>query len=313
MLIRIPRGWEIPEREASSETLYTNRREILRAAGFLGAGAILGGTALRAAGDREWFKPGTRNPQFNRRDITEEFAATGFNNFYEFTTDKQDVKNRVGKFQVEPWKVEITGQVNNKVTLDLDDLARRMPVEERVYRFRCVEAWSMVVPWNGFPLSEIIKLADPKPEAKFIRWWTAYRPKEMPGMIAQPWYKWPYYEGLRMDEAMNPLAMAVTGVYGKPLPKQNGAPVRIIVPWKYGFKSIKSVVKIEFVKGQPSTFWNDSVPDEYGFYANVTPSKAHPRWSQATDKRIPSMEVEKTPPYNGYEKWVAGLYNGRES
>ncbi|MDZ7637703.1 MAG: protein-methionine-sulfoxide reductase catalytic subunit MsrP [Bryobacterales bacterium] len=311
MSIHIPRGWEIAEREVAPESAWVNRRELLRAAGFGLAGAAAGSLGLSAA-QNAWFQAAKRNPKFNRPDITEEVAATGFNNFYEFTTDKADVKNRVGKFEIAPWKVEITGLVNRRVTFDLDDLARRMQAEERVYRFRCVEAWSMVVPWTGFPLADLVKLADPKPEAKFIRWWTAYRPKEMPGMIAQPWYKWPYYEGLRMDEAMNPLAFVATGLYGKPLPKQNGAPIRIVIPWKYGFKSIKSIVKIEFVKGQPGTFWNDSVPNEYGFYANVNPGKAHPRWSQATDKRIPTMAVEKTPPFNGYAEWVQSLYSGKE-
>lgn len=311
MRIRIPRRWEIPERMVTPEQVYWNRRELLRAAGFGGMAAILGGATANAA-DRAWFQAAKRNPKFDRPDITPEFAATGFNNFYEFTVDKKEVKNLVDKFVVEPWKVEISGLVNKPMTLDLDDLAKRMQNEERVYRFRCVEAWSMVVPWTGFPLADLIKLVEPKPEAKYVRWWTVSRPKEMPGMISQPWYKWPYYEGLRMDEAMNPLAMVVTGLYGKPLPKQNGAPVRIITPWKYGYKSIKSVVKIEFVKGQPRTFWNDAVPAEYGFYSNVNPAKPHPRWSQATDKRIPSMEVEKTPPYNGYAEYVAGMYNGKE-
>ncbi len=311
MLIRVPKLWEIPERQVDSARVWMNRREILRAAGFGTIGAAANSLNLSGA-DRAWFSTAQRNPKFSRTDITEEAAATGFNNFYEFTVDKEDVKNQVGKFKVEPWKVEITGLVNNRVTLDLDDLARRMKSEERVYRFRCVEAWSMVVPWTGFPLADLVRLADPKPEAKFIRWWTVYRPKEMSGMISQPWYKWPYYEGIRIDEAMNPLALMATGIYGKPLPRQNGAPIRVVLPWKYGFKSIKSVVKIEFVKGQPGTFWNDSVPKEYGFYANVSPGKAHPRWSQATDRRIPTMAVEKTPPYNGYEEWVAPLYNGKE-
>ncbi len=311
MLIRTPRVWDVAAREITPEHSWLNRRELLRAAGFGMAGWALGGFEA-AAQQASWFKAGKRNPQFSRDDISPEAAATGFNNFYEFTVDKQQVKHQVGKFQIEPWKVEITGLVNNPMTLDLDDLARRMQQEERVYRFRCVEAWSMVVPWTGFPLSDLIKLADPKPEARFVRWWTAYRPKEMPGMIQQPWYKWPYYEGLRIDEAMNPLTLVATGLYGKPLPKQNGAPVRMVVPWKYGFKSIKSVVKIEFVKRQPTTFWNQSVPAEYGFYANVNPGKAHPRWSQATDKRIPTMEVEQTPVYNGYGEFVAGMYKGNE-
>lgn len=323
MLVRSKRSWQIAPLAITPESSWQNRREILRAAGFGLAGWALDGDdasaqqMARPAGQGEsaaaaWFQAGKRNPKFNRPDISPEAAATGFNNFYEFSVDKQQVKNQVGKFQTEPWKVEITGLVNKPMTLDLDDLARRMQSEERVYRFRCVEAWSMVVPWTGFPLADLIKLVDPKPEATYVRWWTIYRPKEMPGMVSQPWYKWPYYEGLRMDEAMNPLTLVATGLYGKPLPKQNGAPVRMVVPWKYGFKSIKSVVKIEFVRRQPATFWNESVPAEYGFYANVNPGKAHPRWSQATDKRIPTMEVEPTPVFNGYAEYVAGMYKGNE-
>ncbi len=314
MLVRSRDNWELPEQMVTSECIFRNRREILRASGFGLAGWALGGveamaqTGTSAAG----FRTGKRNPTFLRQDISPEAAATGFNNFYEFSTDKQQVRNLVGKFQTHPWKLEITGLVNKPITLDLDDLARRMQFEERVYRFRCVEAWSMVVPWTGFVLADLIRMVEPKPDAKFVRWWTVSRPKEMPGMVQQPWYKWPYYEALRIDEAMNPLTLMTTGMYGKPLPKQNGAPLRIVVPWKYGFKSIKSVVKIEFVRREPSTFWNDAVPAEYGFYANVNPKKPHPRWSQATDKRIPTMDVEPTPLYNGYGEYVAGMYKGNE-
>jgi methionine sulfoxide reductase catalytic subunit len=321
MLIRSPKIWDRPLRDITPEVAWLNRRELLRAAGFGFAGVAAGlvpgfspagSLAYGQAAAPDWFDAGKQNPRFLRADITPEAAATGYNNFYEFSVDKQEVKNLVTKFQTSPWKIDIGGLVNKPMTLDLDDLARRMTMEQRVYRFRCVEAWSMVVPWTGFPLSELIKLVDPKPEAQFIRWWTAYRPKEMPGMVQQPWYNWPYYEGLRMDEAMNPLTLVATGLYGKPLPKQNGAPVRIVVPWKYGFKSIKSVVKIEFVRRTPSTFWNRAVPREYGFYANVNPGQAHPRWSQATDKRIPTMQEEPTPVYNGYADYVAGMYTGKE-
>jgi len=315
MLIRSKRIWDRAAREITPESVWGNRREILRAAGFGLAGWALGeqeARAQQAPSHPNWFQAGERNPRFTRDDISPEAAATGFNNFYEFTLDKQQVRNLVGKFQTDPWRVEISGLVNKPMTLELGDLARRMQTEERVYRFRCVEAWSMVVPWNGFPLADLIKLAEPKAEARYIRWWTAQRPAEMPGMVSQPWYKWPYYEGLRMDEALNPLTLVATGIYGKPLPKQNGAPVRIVVPWKYGFKSIKSVVKIELVKRKPATFWNQAVPAEYGFFANVNPGKAHPRWSQATDKRIPTMETQSTPIYNGYGEYVAGMYQGNE-
>jgi methionine sulfoxide reductase catalytic subunit len=310
MLIKIPKGWEIPEREATPEGIYLNRRQILLGAGFLSVQ-----TLLRAATESTVPYPAHRNPEFVLdRTITAEQAATGYNNFYEFHgTDKEAVKNLVGKFVTRPWTVEVTGLVKKPQTLDVDNLERSMPLEERLYRHRCVEAWAMAVPWTGFPFSEIVKLAEPKPEAKFVRFISAKKDKEMPGVPSQPWYPWPYFEGLRMDEAMNPLAFVVTGLYGKRLPRQNGAPIRMVLPWKYGYKSAKSIVKIEFVKSQPQTFWHQVAADEYGFYSNVNPNKPHPRWSQAVERLIPNMERRQTMMYNGYEKWVAGMYNGKES
>jgi sulfoxide reductase catalytic subunit YedY len=310
VLIKVPKGWEIPEREVTPEGIYLSRRQILLGAGFLGVEGL-----LRAATGGKNPYPAHRNPEFVLdRPITIEQAATGYNNFYEFHgTDKEAVKNLVGKFVTRPWTVEVTGLVKKPQTLDVDNLERTMPLEERLYRHRCVEAWAMAVPWTGFPFSEIVKLADPKPEAKFVRFISAKKDKEMPGVPSQPWYPWPYFEGLRMDEAMNPLAFVVTGLYGKPLPKQNGAPIRMVLPWKYGYKSAKSIVKIEFVKSQPQTFWHQVAPDEYGFYSNVNPNKPHPRWSQAVERLIPNMERRQTMMYNGYEKWVGGLYNGKES
>jgi methionine sulfoxide reductase catalytic subunit len=310
MLIKVPKGWEIPEREATPEGIYLNRRQILLGAGFLSVQ-----TLLRAATESTVPYPAHRNPEFVLdRTITAEQAATGYNNFYEFHgTDKEAVKNLVGKFVTRPWTVEVTGLVKKPQTLDVDNLERSMPLEERLYRHRCVEAWAMAVPWTGFPFSEIVKLAEPKPEAKFVRFISAKKDKEMPGVPSQPWYPWPYFEGLRMDEAMNPLAFVVTGLYGKRLPRQNGAPIRMVLPWKYGYKSAKSIVKIEFVKSQPQTFWHQVAADEYGFYSNVNPNKPHPRWSQAVERLIPNMERRQTMMYNGYEKWVAGMYNGKES
>ncbi|MBI1786961.1 MAG: protein-methionine-sulfoxide reductase catalytic subunit MsrP [Acidobacteria bacterium] len=308
MLIKIPKGWEIPEREATPESVYLNRRQWLQAAGFLGAQGL-----LAAATESKSPYPAKRNPEFAKGDhpITEEWAATGYNNFYEFDpNNKEAVKDKVGAFVTSPWTIEVTGLVNKKKTLDVEELVRTLPLEERVYRFRCVEAWSMTVPWTGFPMSELIKLCDPKPNAKYVRWTTVNRPDQMPGIKQANWYPWPYFEALRLDEAMNPLAMIVTGLYGKPLPKQNGAPIRVITPWKYGYKSAKSIVKIEFTSGQPETFWHKLQPLEYGFYSNVNPHKPHPRWSQAFDKIIPRMERVPTPMYNGYEKWVGGLYKG---
>jgi sulfoxide reductase catalytic subunit YedY len=302
VLIKIPRGWEIPEREATPESVYHNRRAFLKAAGFAGLGSL-----LQAA------PPVTRNGKYELdRPITEEWAATGFNNFYEFTLDKPRVKDMVGPFIISPWKIEVGGLVNKPKTYDVDDLLQRMPLEERLYRMRCVEAWSMAVPWTGFPISALIKEVEPKPEAKFMRMVTALKPEQMPGIKSQPHYPWPYFEALRLDEAMNELALFVTGIYGKPLPKQNGAPFRLIVPWKYGLKSIKSIVKIEFTAKQPQTLWAQVGPTEYGWYSNVNPKKAHPRWSQAFEKVIPTMARRPTLPYNGYEQFVAALYKGNE-
>ena len=306
MLIRIPKGWEIPERDAAPERAHLNRRQILAAAGFLGAEGLLN------AADASPY-PAKHNSEFTvpERAVTEEWAATGYNNFYEFNQeDKTAVKNLVGDFVISPWTLKVDGLVNKPQTFDVDALVKKMPLEERLYRFRCVEAWSMTVPWTGFPMSELIKLVEPKPEAKFMRLVTVNRPDQMPGIKRYNYYKWPYYEALRMDEAMNPLALFVTGLYGKALPKQNGAPIRAILPWKYGYKSAKSIERIEFVSKRPRTFWNDSQPLEYGFYSNVNPKKPHPRWSQATERVLPRNERVPTQMYNGYSKWVASLYKG---
>ena len=308
MLIKIRKGWEMPEREATPEHIYFNRREILKAAGF-----SLLGESMASAAETHSLYPAKRNPKFTLdRPITEEWAATGYNNYYEFNaTDKEAVKNLVGKFQISPWKIEIGGLVNKPGSYDLDDLVKKFPLEERLYRFRCVERWAMAVPWTGFQFSELIKAVDPKPEAKYIRMLTVSRPKEMPGMSAGG-FPWPYFEGLRLDEANNPLTLMVTGLYGKPVPKQNGAPIRLMTPWKYGYKSIKSIVSIEFVAKQPPTFWNKLNPDEYGFYSNINPKKPHPRWSQAVENLIPNQERKPTLLYNGYEEYVAGMYKGNE-
>jgi sulfoxide reductase catalytic subunit YedY len=302
MLIKNPKGWEIPENQATSEHVFLNRRRILQAAGFLGMRGLLAAAAKR-------------NPSFSLdRPVTPEWAATGFNNYYEFhPTDKQAVKDQVGKFQTDSWSIEVTGLAERPGRCDLDKLIREMPIEERLYRFRCVEAWSMAVPWTGFPLAALLKKIGPKSKAKYIRFITANRPDQMPGMRMAPWYPWPYREALRLDEAWNDLAMLVTGVYGKPLPVQNGAPIRLIVPWKYGFKSIKSIVEIELTSDRPETFWNKLQPNEYGFFANVNPKKPHPRWSQATERLIPNMDRRATLLYNGYEEWVAPMYTGAES
>jgi len=308
MLIKIPKRWEIPEREATPEHVYLNRRQLLMAAGFLGVEQSL--SSAEGAG----LYPAKRNAKFTLdRPVTEEWAATGYNNFYEFDPqDKQAVKDKVGQFVISPWQVQIGGLVKEPKTLDMDAILKLAPLEERLYRFRCVEAWSMAVPWTGFPLSHLLKTVEPKPEAKYVRFLSASKPKEMPGMRTTPWYPWPFFEGLRIDEAMHPLTMVVTGMYGKQLPKQNGAPIRIVTPWKYGYKSPKSIVTIEYVAKEPPTFWNKLQGAEYGFYSNVEPKKSHPRWSQASEKVIPTMERRPTLQYNGYAEEVAGLYNGKE-
>ena len=297
MYIQIPRLWQIPDRLATPESVYYKRRQILALAAFP---SIL--PAL------------TRNPEFTLdRPLTAEWAATSYNNYYEFSTNKQQIRELAKAFKPRPWTLEITGRCKKPKTWTIEEIEKQMPIEERLYRHRCVEAWAMAVPWLGFPLSELLKRAEPDSNAKFVRFISVNRPDEMPGIRYSGNYPWPYYEALRLNEAMNPLAFLVTGIYGKPLPNQNGAPIRLVTPWKYGFKSAKAIVRIEFVDKQPDTFWNTAVPKEYGFYANVNPKMPHPRWSQAVEQLIPNMERVATQPYNGYGRWVAHMYNGSET
>ncbi len=237
-------------------------------------------------------------------------AVTNYNNYYEFTTTKEQVAVMAKDFTTEPWQVEVSGLVNNPKTFDIDDL-RKFEQEERIYRLRCVEAWSMVIPWVGFPLARLLKEVDPMSEAKYVWFYTVFRPQEMPGQMSS-WYNWPYIEGLRMDEAMHDLTLMATGLYGKELLPQSGAPVRLVVPWKYGFKSIKSVVKIVLSEKQPYSLWMSAAPNEYGFYANVNPAVPHPRWSQATERRIGEFGRRDTLPFNGYAEQVAHLYDGMD-
>ncbi len=328
VIIRPP--WWLPDSDATDETRFWNRRSFLRAMGTAGIGALgaasgtLTGCAQDAGGesavaplppppgvpdDVQARFPASRNEAFAvDRAITPEAVAGRYNNFYEFTTDKAQVWRLARQLQSRPWTIEIAGLVNKPQTIDVDDLIRTMPIEERVYRFRCVEAWAMTVPWTGFPLRELIKRVEPTAQAKYVRLLTFLRLEQAPGQRAQPWYPWPYFEGLRMDEALNDLSLLVVGAYGKPLPNQHGAPVRLIVPWKYGFKSIKSIVRIEFTAEQPRTFWNQVTPSEYDFWANVNPRVPHPRWSQATERLIDTQERVATRPYNGYADQVASLY-----
>ena len=322
-LIRTPKGLELPESAATPESVYRNRRQFLKEAGFglAGLSALANGCYLSvddpdglAAGNTfendTGLYPAARNEAYDvpERALTDIDIVTRYNNFYEFTVAKDRVWELVDRFETNPWTIEVKGNVHRPQTIDLEQLLQQVTLEERIYRFRCVEAWAMTVPWTGFPLSELINLVEPMGNANYVRFVSANRPDEMPGIAAAPNYPWPYYEGLRMDEAMNELTMIVTGLYGEPLPRQNGAPFRLITPWKYGYKSIKSIVEIEFMQNEPPTFWNDLVPHEYDFTSNVRPDIPHPRWSQATERLIGIDERVDTLPYNGYQDYVAHLY-----
>jgi sulfoxide reductase catalytic subunit YedY len=297
MLIRRPA--DIPSSEITDESLFWSRREWLTAAG-LGVSSLLPG--LR--GPRAWAAQDDLKP--NPWD-----DVTGYNNFYEFGTGKEDPKANAGTLRPQPWSIKVEGEVKGAGTYDVDSLFKGLTLEERIYRFRCVEAWSMVAPWNGYMLRDVIKRLEPTSRARYVEFTTLYDPKQMPGQRSRV-LDWPYVEGLRMDEAMHPLTLLVTGVYGKTLPNQNGAPVRLIVPWKYGFKGIKSIVRIRFLEQQPRNTWNISAPNEYGFYANVNPAVDHPRWSQKTERRLGKLFRQPTLPFNGYGDQVASLYAGMD-
>ena len=318
--IKIPKGWEIPEYEATPEDIFLNRRQFLKAAGFssLTALGLLGG-CVNFESDTERPKnwefsevdrsvyPAKGNIKFSLdRPLTKESVAASYNNFYEFSS-KKDVWRHVERFETRPWEVEITGLVEKPAVFDVDELIRTMPLEERLYRFRCVEAWAMAVPWTGFPMRELIKRVRPLSSARYMRLVTFMRPDQAPGQ-KKFWQPWPYTEGLTVAEAMNELTLLVTGIYGHPLPKQHGAPLRLITPWKYGFKNIKSIVRIEFTEEQPSTYWNTTSPTEYGFVENVNPNVPHPRWSQTTERILGTQEKRATLLFNGYGKYVAHLY-----
>ena len=303
--------------EITPKSLYLSRRDFLRAAGIVTGTALLAACAPKASEQAPGGGPAA--PAATSNGKTDELGnplnsfdeITHYNNFYEFSEDKQAVADLVGPFQTDPWSVEVYGLVNNPKTYALEDLLKKFPQEERIYRLRCVEAWSMVIPWNGFPLASLLKEVEPTSAAKFVRFEAVYAPSQMPGQKS-PFYTWPYQEGLRLDEAMNELAILATGLYGEPLPKQDGAPIRLVVPWKYGFKSIKSIVKIELVDYQPETLWNNAAPNEYGFYSNVNPDVPHPRWSQASERRIGELGRRPTLKFNGYGEQVASLYEGMD-
>ncbi len=257
------------------------------------------------------FLPGKRNTKYTvERPITEETVSGAYNNFYEFTQAKGGVWPLARGLKTKPWQVEITGHVAKPRTIDFDDIIRNMPIEERVYRLRCVEAWAMTVPWTGFPLQALLDWIEPTSNARFVRMVTFFRPEQARSQRPPTPWRWPYYEGLTIEEAANELAFIATGSYGHELPNQHGAPLRLLLPWKYGYKSIKSIVKIDLTEHKPATFWHDAVPSEYDFWANVNPAAPHPRWSQASERILGSDERRPTLPYNGYGRYVHHLYKG---
>jgi sulfoxide reductase catalytic subunit YedY len=305
--------------EIPSESEYFDRRRVLAA--LAASAAMIGGGIDAAAQSGRPAIPSrpapryNRNPKFSTNEPPNSWEdITTYNNFYEFGLNKEDPYERAQSFRSYPWNVEIDGEAEVRGRFTLEDILKPHALEERIYRFRCVEAWSRIVPWMGFPLADLIRRFKPTSRAKFVEFTTLLDPKQMPGQRTSV-LDWPYREGLRIDEAMNPLTMLVVGVYGKWLPNQNGAPLRLIVPWKYGFKSIKSIVRIRFTERQPATSWNLSAPDEYGFFANVNPAVDHPRWSQAKERRIGGNFLASridTLPFNGYAAEVASLYRGMD-
>ena len=315
MLIRKRRGWELPESAATDEAVFRDRRRLLKgiAAGpILAAGIARAVPALAAdAADADpsaKLYPAKRNDKYKLdRPITPEKYSTQYNNFYEYGMDYGTSWKNAQALKIRPWTVKIDGMVEKPITLGIDDLLKKMTLEERLYRHRCVEAWSMAVPWSGFALKELVKLAAPQAGAKYLRLETFMNPDVAPGQ-KEPWYPWPYVEGLTVEEAMNDLSFMVTGMYGKPVPKQNGAPLRLVLPWKYGFKSAKSLVKITFTDQRPVNFWQALQASEYGFWANVNPEVPHPRWSQANERVLGTDEPRPTIIYNGYGEFVAPLY-----
>ena len=312
---------EINSSEITAEHIYFSRRRFMVGIGALVAGSL----ALSACGSQGSTPGATKVEEAKKAEslpveanadelgdaLTGHTAVTNFNNFYEFTTDKEQVATLAKGYTTSPWTVAVGGLVNNPKTYDADDLRQKFTRQERIYRMRCVEGWSMVIPWLGFPLAELLKEVEPTSKAKYVRFETVYDPEQLPGQ-KRGWFNWPYVEGLRLDEAMHDLTLVGTGLYGEDLLPQNGAPIRIVVPWKYGFKSIKSIVKIDLVEEMPVSLWMTSAPHEYGFYANVNPDVSHPRWSQSSERRIGESGRRKTLPFNGYAEEVAYLYEGMD-
>jgi len=331
MLIKSPKSYQLKDHDVTDESVYQGRRNLLKKLGFIGATGLLAQSANVQAGLFDLFDKKTVEPfkvtplQYSEaaktsQILTPEAKVTSHNNFYEFGAQKSQPAQLAQQFKVKPWQLTVSGHCNNQLTLDYDDLFNSFTLEERIYRLRCVETWSMVIPWLGFSLANLIKKAQPNSRAKYVVFETLYDPNQMPGQKNRRLgggITYPYVEGLRMDEAMNPLTLMSVGLYGKTLPPQNGAPIRLVVPWKYGFKSIKSIVGIKFVEHQPPNTWNTLIPSEYGFYANVNPQVDHPRWSQASERRITSGGLLarnriKTEMFNGYGDEVADLYKNMD-
>jgi len=317
MLIKSKDSMFIPSSEITPKSVYVNRRQFLKGSAALGGLALAGGVLTELA-----FPPlaeaGTKIDGVTKSPLSTTGEAqtplkdiSSYNNYYEFSTDKYEPAKLAQNFKTRPWKVTIDGQVKKKLTLDSDEILKLGPPEERVYRHRCVEGWSMVMPWIGFPLSVLINKAEPLPKAKYVEFTTLLDPGQMPGQRIGV-LDWPYTEGLRMDEAMHPLALLCFGLYGEVLPNQNGAPLRVILPWKYGFKSAKGIVRVSFTEHEPPTAWNKAAPNEYGFYSNVNPTVDHPRWSQAKERRIGEFLKRPTLMFNGYGDQVASLYAGMD-
>jgi len=318
MLLKVKKDWELPDSAATDEAVFRDRRRLVTAMGLgsllvAGAGTMLPGRALAAAqaDPSAGLYPVNRNPKYTLdRDLTKEEYVVTYNNFYEFGSQKE-IAEDAQALKIRPWTVRIDGAVEKEMTVDIDTLLKRMPLEERLYRHRCVEAWSMAVPWSGFAFKALVDFAKPLSAAKYVRMETLADKATMPG-LKQVWYPWPYVEGLTLAEASNELAFLATGLYGKPIPRQNGAPLRLAVPWKYGFKSIKSIVRFTFTDKRPLSFWEEIQGREYGFWANVNPKVAHPRWSQATERVLGKSGRVPTLLYNGYAEQVAHLYAGLE-
>ena len=309
---------DIRSSEITDKKLYLNRRDFIRATtgtavaaatGVLGAEAFLQAASPAPHGRK--LENVKKSPLSSDEKVNSWDQITTYNNYYEFGIDKDSPSMTAGSLKTQPWTVVVDGECNRKATWNLEDILKGQTLEDRIYRHRCVEAWSMVIPWVGFPLADFIKKCEPTSKAKFIEFTTLYDPKQMPG-VRSPVLRWPYVEGLRLDEAMHPLTILTVGLYGEVVPNQNGAPLRLAVPWKYGFKHIKSIVKIKFTEKQPLNTWQESAPQEYGFYSNVNPSVDHPRWTQSTERRIGEFLRRKTLMFNGYGDQVASLYSGMD-